>query len=60
VDRYYLFIAPRLLGAGTPAVGALGDGGRPFARIADARSFADHTWESVGPDVLFKGFRRAV
>ena len=55
VDRYYLFVAPRLLGAGTPAVGALG-----AEAMSDARSFAEHAWETVGPDVLFKGFLRSV
>lgn len=55
VDRYYLFVAPRLLGAGTPAVGDLG-----AEQMNAARDFAEHIWETVGPDVLFKGFRRAV
>ena len=55
VDRLYLFIAPKLIGTGTPAVDALG-----IDRMADALSFAEHTWETVGPDVLFKGFRRTV
>ena len=55
VDRFCLFIAPRLLGAGTPAVGTL-----DVEHMAEACSFAEHQWETVGPDVLFKGFRREV
>jgi diaminohydroxyphosphoribosylaminopyrimidine deaminase/5-amino-6-(5-phosphoribosylamino)uracil reductase len=55
VDRFYLFVAPRLIGVGTPAVRALGVG-----EMSDALTFADHEWKTVGPDVLFKGFRRVV
>jgi diaminohydroxyphosphoribosylaminopyrimidine deaminase/5-amino-6-(5-phosphoribosylamino)uracil reductase len=60
VDRYFLFVAPKLLGTGTPAIGALGEEAAPHERIASARTFAEHSWETVGPDVLFKGFRREV
>ncbi|GIV58496.1 MAG: riboflavin biosynthesis protein RibD [Rhodothermaceae bacterium] len=52
VDRLCLFIAPRLLGGGRPAF----DGPGP-ARMADARTFAEHRWTRLGPDVLFAGFR---
>jgi diaminohydroxyphosphoribosylaminopyrimidine deaminase/5-amino-6-(5-phosphoribosylamino)uracil reductase len=55
VDRYYLFVAPRLLGTGTPTVGD-----REAEAMTDARGFAEHTWETVGGDALFKGFRRPV
>ena len=55
VDRYGLFVAPRLLGTGTPAVGD-----RDAEAMADTLDFAEHTWETVGPDVLFKGYRRPV
>ncbi|HLT45969.1 MAG TPA: bifunctional diaminohydroxyphosphoribosylaminopyrimidine deaminase/5-amino-6-(5-phosphoribosylamino)uracil reductase RibD, partial [Rubricoccaceae bacterium] len=54
-DRLFAFVAPKVLGAGTPAVGDLGVG-----RMAEARAFAEATWEVVGPDVLFRGYLRAV
>ncbi len=53
VDRFFLFLAPKLLGSGIPALRSLG-----IARMADARTFADHTWEPVGDDMLFCGYRR--
>ena len=55
VDRVLWFVAPKLVGAGTPAVGGLGT-----ARMADALAFAEATWEQVGPDALLVGYRRAV
>jgi diaminohydroxyphosphoribosylaminopyrimidine deaminase/5-amino-6-(5-phosphoribosylamino)uracil reductase len=53
-DRLALFIAPKLVG-GRRAVDNLF-----VARMADARTFETHRWESVGPDMLFFGYRRAV
>lgn len=55
VDRLFVFIAPKLVGAGIPAVAAL-----PVDRMADACTFAEHRWETVGSDVLFRGYRRSV
>ncbi|MDT0631267.1 bifunctional diaminohydroxyphosphoribosylaminopyrimidine deaminase/5-amino-6-(5-phosphoribosylamino)uracil reductase RibD [Rubrivirga litoralis] len=54
-DRVCWFVAPKLLGAGTPALGSLGAG-----RMADALAFEDAVWETVGDDVLLRGYRRAV
>ena len=47
VDRLEWFVAPKILGAGTPAVGDLG-----AARMADALRGRDVRWEIVGEDVL--------
>lgn len=55
VDRLFLFVAPKLLGAGTPVLHDLG-----LTRLADARTFAEHTWEAVGDDLLFRGYRYRV
>jgi len=52
VDRLALFIAPKLLGDGTPAFDDLG-----IEKMADALGFAEHRWEPVGDDILFLGFR---
>lgn len=55
VDRLAAFVAPKLAGAGTPATANLG-----VARMAEARTFAAHTWETVGPDLLFQAYVHAV
>ncbi len=55
VDRLFLFVAPKLIGSGVPALAGLG-----IERLADALTFAEHTWEQVGADFLFRGYRRAV
>lgn len=55
VDRYFLFVAPKITGAGTPSIGTL-----QIDHMADALSFADVRWSSVGADFLFKGYRRPV
>lgn len=54
-DRVLWFVAPKVAGAGTPAVGGLGT-----ERMADALAFVESSWEAVGPDVLLRGFRRGV
>ncbi|RMH69876.1 MAG: bifunctional diaminohydroxyphosphoribosylaminopyrimidine deaminase/5-amino-6-(5-phosphoribosylamino)uracil reductase RibD [Bacteroidetes bacterium] len=54
VDRLYLFIAPKLVGDGRPAFGALG-----IERMREALGFAESAWEPVGEDLLFRGYRRA-
>ena len=55
VDRVLWFVAPKLAGAGTSALGDLGT-----ERMSDARSFVEASWETVGPDVLLRGFFRAL
>lgn len=55
VDRYFVFVAPKIIGAGLPTLHDLGT-----ARMADARTFAEHSWEVVGEDLLFRGYRRSV
>lgn len=55
VDRYFCFVAPKVLGTGTPSVADLG-----VSAMNAARTFADHTWETVGDDLLFRGYLRAV
>ena len=54
-DRVLWFVAPKVLGAGTPAVGDLGAG-----RMADALAFAEARWDVLGADVLLRGYRRDV
>ena len=54
-DRVWWFVAPKVLGQGTPAVGGLG-----AERMADALTFVESRWETVGPDALLVGYRRAV
>ena len=55
VGRLFLFIAPKLIGSGVPSLDGLG-----IERLADALIFAEHTWQQVGDDLLFRGYRRAV
>ncbi len=54
VDRFFLFVAPKLLGSGIPVLHALG-----IEQMAEAHTFAEHHWEPVGEDLLFRGYRRA-
>lgn len=55
VDRYFVFIAPKIVGAGTPSIASLG-----IDLMASAVRFADVRWQQVGPDMLFQGFKRPV
>ena len=55
VDRLFLFIAPKALGAGPVAIDEIGR-----EDLAEALTFAEHAWESVGEDMVFKGYRRAL
>lgn len=55
VDRLYLFIAPKVLGAGPLSIDDLGRD-----EMKHALSFEEHDWEMVGDDVLFRGFRRSI
>ncbi len=54
-DRYFLFIAPKLIGAGVPVFHSLG-----IERLADALVFSETHWKTVGNDMLFQGYRRSV
>lgn len=55
VDRFCLFIAPKLAGDGLATMGPLG-----IDRMDDALTFAEQRWETVGADLLFTGYRRAL
>lgn len=55
VDRYFAFMAPKILGDGVPVFGDLG-----VEKMGDALVFAESTWETVGEDVLFRGYRHPV
>ncbi|GAB5536468.1 MAG: bifunctional diaminohydroxyphosphoribosylaminopyrimidine deaminase/5-amino-6-(5-phosphoribosylamino)uracil reductase RibD [Rubricoccaceae bacterium] len=55
VDRVAWFVAPKLIGAGTPSVRDLGT-----TRMADALGFVASSWELIGDDALLRGWRRAV
>ncbi|MDX1418982.1 MAG: bifunctional diaminohydroxyphosphoribosylaminopyrimidine deaminase/5-amino-6-(5-phosphoribosylamino)uracil reductase RibD [Rubricoccaceae bacterium] len=52
-DRLFVFIAPKVIGRGTPAVESLG-----AERMAAARMCTEATWEPLDPDVLFRGWLR--
>lgn len=54
-DRLFVFIAPKLLGEGLSGIGDLGS-----RTMAEARAFAEHHWEVVGEDLLFRGYLRSV
>lgn len=53
VDRLYLFVAPKIFGDGPLAI----DGP---AVVDSEDAFVERTWEVIGEDVLFKGFRRSL
>lgn len=53
-DRLFAFVAPKVAGAGVPIAGDLG-----VSRMADALTFDESAWETVGPDVLLRGYLRA-
>ena len=55
VDRVLWFVAPKLVGTGTPAVRDLGTD-----QMADALTFVEGAWEVVGPDVLLRAALRRV
>ena len=55
VDRFFLFIAPKVIGSGVPSLAGLG-----IERLAEALTFAEYSWQQVGQDLLFRGYRRAV
>jgi len=53
VDRYFAFVAPKVAGSGLPTTRDLG-----VTAMNDAITFSDQTWETVGDDVLFRGYVR--
>ena len=55
VDRLFIFVAPKLLGGGIPAVDGL-----HISMLDDAVSFAEYQWEQVGADLLFRGYLRTL
>ncbi len=55
VDRYVSFIAPKIVGRGTPALSDLG-----ITAMENARTFAETRWEAVGNDMLFRGYVRSL
>ena len=56
VDRFFCFVAPKLVGGdGLPSLRNLS-----IKQMADALTFAESTWEPIGDDLLFRGYRRAV
>jgi diaminohydroxyphosphoribosylaminopyrimidine deaminase/5-amino-6-(5-phosphoribosylamino)uracil reductase len=55
VDRLYAFVAPKLIGDGTPLLRDLG-----VEAMEKALTFAEQDWTTVGDDVLLRGYRRAV
>lgn len=55
VDRFFCFVAPKVVGDGTPVLRDLG-----VTEMDDAVTFAEQTWETVGNDVLLRGYCREV
>jgi len=55
VDRFFCFMAPKVVGTGMPSVRDL-----DVTTMDDALTFAEQTWETVGEDVLLRGYRREV
>lgn len=55
VDRYFCFVAPKLIGQGMPTLHDLG-----ITEMKHARTFAEHSWDVVGDDVLLRGYMRDV
>lgn len=55
VDRLRIFIAPKLLGDGLRAFDGLG-----IRSLAESTLFQSHTWDTVGEDVLFTGYKHKI
>lgn len=53
VDKYYLIIAPMIIGQGVSGVGDLG-----ITRLSQAIRFAESGTETIGTDILFWGYPR--
>lgn len=54
VDRFFCFVAPKIVGDGIPVLGDLG-----ITEMHDAITFAEQGWETVGDDLLFRGYRHS-
>lgn len=55
VDRFFCFVAPKVVGEGIPVLEDLG-----INEMENAVTFADQEWETVGDDVLLRGYCRDV
>ncbi len=55
VDRLRLFIAPKLIGNGLRGVGDLG-----VHKLDESKVFGEYSWEMVGGDQLFTGYKHLV
>ncbi len=55
VDRFRLFIAPKLIGNGLRGVGDLG-----VHKLDQSKMFKEYSWEAVGDDQLFTGYKHLV
>jgi diaminohydroxyphosphoribosylaminopyrimidine deaminase/5-amino-6-(5-phosphoribosylamino)uracil reductase len=55
VDRFFCFVAPKVVGTGTPSIRDLG-----ITAMDDALAFAEQEWEAVGDDMLLRGHCREV
>jgi diaminohydroxyphosphoribosylaminopyrimidine deaminase/5-amino-6-(5-phosphoribosylamino)uracil reductase len=55
VDRFFCFVAPKVVGEGIATVGDLG-----IADMENALTFAEQTWTPVGDDMLLRGYCRSV
>ena len=53
VDRFFTFIAPKLLGEGISMLK-----GQGIKKMSSAFTFTESVWQQVGDDLLFKGFLR--
>ena len=53
VDRFFLFVAPRLLGSGISLLTDLG-----IQDLDASLTFTAHRWTAVGDDLLFMGYLR--
>jgi diaminohydroxyphosphoribosylaminopyrimidine deaminase/5-amino-6-(5-phosphoribosylamino)uracil reductase len=51
VDRFFCFVAPKVVGTGTPSVRDLG-----ITAMDDALTFAECEWDTVGDDMLLRGY----
>ncbi len=55
VDRFFCFVAPKVVGKGLPVLRDLG-----ITEMSDAVTFVEQEWETVGDDVLLRGYCRSV
>jgi diaminohydroxyphosphoribosylaminopyrimidine deaminase/5-amino-6-(5-phosphoribosylamino)uracil reductase len=53
VDKYIVFVAPKLVGSGINAIGELA-----IRRLSDAIEFEQSSFDTVGDDLVFSGYPR--